>query len=97
MSCDPRGTAGRRARGGSGLDHPSVAGSVRAFPKLRVTVERLSVGASMENQRACRILVVDDNPDTIQSMSILLQMLRHEVFTAVDGPTALETAAHAVP
>src|SRR5439155_13720212 len=51
----------------------------------------------MENQRACRILVVDDNADTIQSMRILLQMLRHEVFTAVDGPTALEAARAVVP
>jgi CheY-like chemotaxis protein len=39
-----------------------------------------------------RLLVVDDNRDAAESMSMLLQMWGHEVLFAYDGPTALETA-----
>jgi CheY-like chemotaxis protein len=39
-----------------------------------------------------RLLVVDDNRDAAESMSMLLEMWGHEVAFAFDGPTALETA-----
>jgi CheY-like chemotaxis protein len=39
-----------------------------------------------------RLLVVDDNRDAAESMSMLLQMWGHEVVFAYDGPSALETA-----
>jgi CheY-like chemotaxis protein len=39
-----------------------------------------------------RLLVVDDNRDAAESMSMLLQMWGHDVVFAYDGPTALETA-----
>jgi len=39
-----------------------------------------------------RLLVVDDNRDAAESMSMLLQMWGHEVLFAYDGPSALETA-----
>ena len=39
-----------------------------------------------------RLLVVDDNRDAAESMSMLLEMLGHEVAFAYDGPSALETA-----
>lgn len=39
-----------------------------------------------------RLLVVDDNRDAAESMSMLLEMWGHEVAFAYDGPTALETA-----
>jgi len=39
-----------------------------------------------------RILVVDDNEDSADSLAILLQMTGHEVFTAHDGHTALDAA-----
>jgi len=39
-----------------------------------------------------RLLVVDDNRDAAESMSLLLQMWGHDVVFACDGPTALETA-----
>jgi len=41
---------------------------------------------------AKRVLVVDDNKDAAESMSMLLEMWGHEVVYAYDGPTALETA-----
>jgi CheY-like chemotaxis protein len=44
-----------------------------------------------------RLLVVDDNRDAAESMSMLLQMWGHEVAFAYDGPSALETAAQWQP
>ena len=39
-----------------------------------------------------RLLVVDDNKDAAESMSMLLEMWGHDVAFAYDGPSALETA-----
>jgi len=39
-----------------------------------------------------RILVVDDNLDTVESLALLLHLMGHEVHTAGDGPSALEAA-----
>lgn len=39
-----------------------------------------------------RILVVDDNLDSAESMAMLLQAMGHEVHTAHDGAAALEKA-----
>jgi PAS domain S-box-containing protein len=40
-----------------------------------------------------RILVVDDNVDSTESLALLLRLQGHEVRTARDGPSALELAA----
>lgn len=45
-----------------------------------------------DSTRKRRLLVVDDNRDAAESMSMLLQMWGHEVVFAYDGPSALETA-----
>ncbi|MCU0863389.1 MAG: ATP-binding protein [Planctomycetes bacterium] len=42
--------------------------------------------------RPLRVLVVDDNVDTVLSFSMLLQAAGHEVDTAFDGPMAVQTA-----
>ena len=39
-----------------------------------------------------RVLVVDDNGDTAESLALLLRESGHDVRTAPDGPTALEVA-----
>ena len=39
-----------------------------------------------------RLLVVDDNKDAAESMSMLLEVWGHDVAFAYDGPSALETA-----
>jgi CheY-like chemotaxis protein len=39
-----------------------------------------------------KILIVDDNQDTVTSAAMLLRAYGHEVQTAHDGPTALELA-----
>ncbi len=44
-----------------------------------------------------RILVVDDNRDSLESLSTLLRMLGNEVRTAPDGLKAVEVAAEFVP
>jgi PAS domain S-box-containing protein len=41
---------------------------------------------------ARRILVVDDNKDSADSLGMVLQVMGNEVRTAYDGPSALETA-----
>jgi CheY-like chemotaxis protein len=39
-----------------------------------------------------RILVVDDDPDTTESMARMLSLWGHEAFTAHDGATAVKAA-----
>ncbi len=50
-----------------------------------------------EPARARRILVVDDNRDAADSLSLLLRVLGHQVSTAYDGPSALERSREAGP
>ena len=47
--------------------------------------------------RSLRILVVDDNVDSAQSLGLLLEESGHDVQTAYDGLTALETARNYRP
>ena len=47
--------------------------------------------------RGRRVLVVDDNRDSAESLAQLVQLLGHEVRTAFDGPSALEVAVAFVP
>jgi CheY-like chemotaxis protein/two-component sensor histidine kinase len=44
-----------------------------------------------------RVLVVDDNPDSVESMSMLLQMWGHDVQVASNGTAALDLAAEHLP
>jgi PAS domain S-box-containing protein len=47
--------------------------------------------------RTIRILVVDDNRDSADSMTVLLELHGHEVRCAYDGPSALALAAEFEP
>jgi CheY-like chemotaxis protein len=61
-------------------------GAVGAAPAgARVAAPAAGVGR-------CRILVVDDNADAVESLSILLGMRGHEVHTASDGREAVRLA-----
>ena len=40
----------------------------------------------------CKVLVVDDNVDSVDSLAMLLRMMGHEVETASDGASGLEKA-----
>jgi len=44
-----------------------------------------------------RILVVEDNVDTAETLAMLLEVLGHEVHVAHDGPAALELARAKIP
>lgn len=46
---------------------------------------------------ARRVLVVDDNTDTADSLAALLRLARHETYTAHDGLEALKAAEHLHP
>ena len=45
----------------------------------------------------CRILIVDDNHDSADSLAMLLQIMGHEVGTAYDGEEAVEAAGALQP
>jgi len=57
-----------------------------------VQPERRSV-----QRRSYRILVVDDNTDAAESLSLLLQLNAHEIRTATNGKDALALAAEFMP
>jgi len=46
---------------------------------------------------ARRILLADDNPDALESLAAVLRLRGHEVFSASNGASALETAVRHVP
>ena len=50
----------------------------------------------LQNGR-CRVLVVDDNVDSLYSLKTLLKAAGHEVATALDGAAALEAARTFLP
>ena len=47
--------------------------------------------------RALRVLVVDDLPDAAETMAELLQLMGHDVLTAIDGGGAVELALRERP
>ena len=55
----------------------------------RTTSKRLST--------RCRILIVDDNHDSADSLAMLLQLMGNEVRTAYDGEEAVRAAAGSRP
>lgn len=44
-----------------------------------------------------KILIIDDDPDIVESMRIILESCRHEVKTAVNGEEGLKAAASGKP
>lgn len=44
-----------------------------------------------------KILVVDDEPDILRVVVKIMESRGHTVFTAMDGPTAIETAEKQIP
>ena len=75
----------------------------RSPPALPVPVKRetklaqkpdtkLQVDKPSSVPRSLRVLVVDDNRDVANTLTLLLRMLGHEVSTAYDGPEGLRLA-----
>jgi signal transduction histidine kinase/CheY-like chemotaxis protein len=48
---------------------------------------------SLRDGSKCRILVVDDNSDSANSLAMILRRMGHEIQTAYDGLEAVQTAA----
>jgi len=85
--------------GGSIEAHSAGAGQGSEFViRLPVAVEPESASASHAQSQPTdaagrlRILVVDDNQDSADSLKVLLQILKHEVQTANDGLEAIQRA-----
>ncbi len=65
------------------------------LPRLAAEGESIASTTKIEVTTAARplkVLVVDDNVDTVLSFSILLRASGHDVFTASDGPSAVQAA-----
>ena len=61
------------------------------------TLPPLVADIRLPNLRTLRVLVVDDNVDSAETLGMLLRASGHDVRTAHDGPTALNAALEYVP
>ena len=61
-----------------------------APPPMSATSEASET--AIRTEPSLRVLVVDDNADTVESLALLLKAAGYDVRTAFDGPTALEAA-----
>ena len=64
---------------------PAVAARAEEMPRLPAKTPQAIA-------HRARILVVDDNVDMVRGLVRLLELLGHDVQSAYDGPTAIETA-----
>jgi CheY-like chemotaxis protein len=55
------------------------------------------VPAVVKERRALRILIVEDNDDSRESLQMLLRLQGHEVHAAADGPSGVEQAVALLP
>lgn len=84
------GTVTAYSRGaGQGSEFTVRLPAVTAQP---VPAERREKQLSPTPVKHCRVLVVDDNEDSVDSLAMLLEMMGHEVRTANDGAKALGIA-----
>jgi two-component system CheB/CheR fusion protein len=55
------------------------------------------IAESGRKQKELQILIVDDVPDNVESLAVLLELKGHQVHTALGGRTALEKAMDQPP
>ena len=67
------------------------------LPAKVASTEPLLPSATPPKTCSLRVLMVDDNVDTVLSFSILLRAAGHEVRTAHDGPAAIQVALEYQP
>ncbi len=60
---------------------------------LDTSAPKAAIQKVKHSARSLRVLVVEDNVDTADSLSLLLRLFGHEVLVARTGPTALEVAS----
>ena len=66
--------------------------TIRLPAATRPDTPSLLMKATDEVKERARILVVDDNVDSVKSMAMLLKLAGHTVMTAHNGPQAIEVA-----
>ena len=64
-----------------------------AADRSRKASDKAATGPSSHRTSRCRVLVVDDNVDSVDSLAMLLRMMGHQVEAANDGEAALSIAA----
>ena len=78
------------------LTEKEPVGQPRVIPVPSSAAEVAAVVAPLAGASAARfarrILIADDNNDALESLATLLQLSGHEVFTATNGGTALQSA-----
>lgn len=67
------------------------------LPTIERPLPTISPERKEADVRRCRILVVDDNVDAAESMTMALDLFGYETQTAHDGGTALQTATEFMP
>ena len=73
---------------------PAPAAVPSGSDMASVVTPLVTAGAA---RMARRILIADDNNDALESLATLLQLSGHEVFTATNGGTALQSAERHQP
>ena len=81
LSCHPPRTARAARKDGASWPMPKARTPLQTFAPL----DRMM----MEHKQAVRVLVVDDNKDSADSMAVLLNVLGHETLVAYDALQAL--------
>jgi PAS domain S-box-containing protein len=82
---------------GPGLGAELVVRLPAAGPNDRSTTGPLPVARLRSSEDRRRLLVVDDNVDAAEMLSVVLESAGHETVIAHDGPTALEALARFRP
>ena len=62
------------------------------MPSLEAALLPASTELVLQDKQHCRVLVVDDNFDAAETLTMLLEFLGHTVQIAHDGPSALQQA-----
>jgi PAS domain S-box-containing protein len=77
------------------IAHAAVAGGSAAL--AQEAIERQAAGRNRNAAVARTVLIVDDNVDSTETMSMLLNAYGHDTFTAHDAETALVLAQYHMP
>lgn len=70
---------------------------MRACPDRRLSCHSHGSSAEASTVRPLRVLVVDDDEDTAQSLALLLRLFGHESHAAHSGASALARAGELAP
>jgi PAS domain S-box-containing protein len=73
------------------------AGALTAAPPAPPSLSAPPTPVSGSEQKSLRILVVDDNNDSVESLALLLRLEGHETLIAQDGLEAVELALREAP